>query len=61
MCLSELSAGIVKTGPETTEAEVPPIPVRIMFSSSEQRLWYRRAKPIARMEMEIAASMSWPT
>jgi hypothetical protein len=37
------------------------MPVMIMFSSSEERRGYRRAKPIARMEMGIAASIPWPT
>ena len=37
------------------------MPVMITFSSREERRGYKRAKPIARMEMGIAASIPWPT
>ncbi len=42
-------------------AEAPPMPVMITFSSSEERRLYTRARPMARMEMGIAASIPWPT
>jgi len=37
------------------------MPVMIMFSSTVERRRYMRARPMARMEMGIAASIPWPT
>jgi hypothetical protein len=55
------SAGSVKMAPATTEPETPPTPVMITFSSRLDRRAYRRASPMARMEMGMAASITWPT
>jgi hypothetical protein len=51
----------VKIAPATTEPETPPIPVMITFSRRLERRRYTRASPIARIEIGIAASMTWPT
>ena len=37
------------------------MPVMITFSSSVERRLYARAMPMARMEMGMAASITWPT
>ena len=37
------------------------MPVMIMFSRTVERRGYMRARPMARMEIGIAASMPWPT
>ena len=38
-----------------------PMPVMITFSSRLERRLYTRARPMARIEMGIAASIPWPT
>ncbi len=58
---SVYSAGSVKMAPATTPPEVPPIPVRMTFSSRVDRRLYARARPMARMEIGMAASITWPT
>jgi hypothetical protein len=58
---SEYSAGRVKIAPATTDAETPPIPVMMTFWSSGGSLETTRVRPIARIEIGIAASMTWPT
>src|SRR5271157_4031437 len=55
------SAGSVKIAPATTDPARPPIPVMMTFSSTLERRGYARARPMARMEMGIADSMTWPT
>ena len=51
----------MNTAPATTAPDVPPIPVRMTFSSSVERRRYTRASPIARIEIGMAASITWPT
>src|SRR5262245_10954469 len=58
---SEYSAGSVKIAPATTDAEAPPIPVMITFWRSGGSFETTRVRPIARMAIGIAASMTWPT
>ena len=47
--------------PATTLPEAAPMPVMMTFSSSEVRRLKMRARPMARMEMGMAASIPWPT
>ena len=54
-------AGIVKTAPDTTWDELAPIDWMITFSSRVDRRGKRRDRPMARIEIGIAASMPWPT
>ena len=55
------SAGSVKIAPATTAPDAPPMPVMMTFSRSVDRRRYTRARPIARIEIGIAASMTCPT
>ena len=47
--------------PATTAPDVPPMLVMITFSSSVDRRAYTRARPMAKIEIGIAASITCPT
>ncbi len=51
----------MKIAPATTDPETPPMPVMITFSSTLERRRKTRARPMARMEIGIAASITCPT
>ncbi len=51
----------MKIAPAASEPETPPIAVTITFSRRVDRRAYARARPIVRIEIGIAASITCPT
>ena len=47
--------------PATTLPDAPPMPMMMTFSSRLERRLNMRARPMARIEMGMAASIPWPT